>query len=125
MIAGAVVRPNLFRHERVFHYRPGVSLRIDDRVYNETGSRWVSNLHLAPGLVPELEEGGFAVQVGDRAVHATFDGPACELIATMGATEPYQGWVSTGYLELTPAYVVSASCPADLVESSWRIDFAP
>lgn len=125
VIAGAVVRPDLFRHERVFRYRPGVSLRIDDRVYNETGSRWVSNLHLAPGLVPEVEGKGFAVQVGDRAVHAAFDGPACELIATMGATEPHQGWVSTGYLELTPAYVVSASCPADLVESSWQIDLAP
>ena len=58
-------------------------------------------------------------------VRATFDGPDCELIATVGATEPYQGWVSTGYLELTPAYVVSASCPANLVESRWQIDFAP
>ena len=91
VIAGVVVRPDLFRHERVFYYRPGVSLRIEDRLYNETDSRWLSNLHLAPGLVPELEEGGFTVRVGDRVVRATFDGPECELIATVGATEPYQG----------------------------------
>ena len=125
VIAGVVVRPDLFRHERVFYYRPGVSLRIEDRLYNETDSRWSSNLHLAPGLVPELTKEGFTVRVGDRVVRATFDGPDCELIATVGATEPYQGWVSAGYLELTLAYVVSASCPANLVESRWRIDFAP
>ena len=58
-------------------------------------------------------------------VQAKFEGPKCELTATAGATEPYQGWVSTGYLELTPAYVVSASCPANLVESRWQIDFEP
>ena len=125
VIAGVVVRPNLFRHERVFYHRPGVSLTIEDRLQNETGSRWLSNLHLAPGLVPELMEEGFTVPLGDRAVHAKFDGPGCKLSATVGETDPYQGWVSTGYLELTPAYVVSASCPADLVESRWQIDFAP
>ena len=58
-------------------------------------------------------------------VRARFEGPRCELTATVGATEPYQGWVSTGYLKLTPAYVVSASCHANLVESRWQIDLAP
>ena len=125
VIAGAVVRPDLFRHERVFYYRPGVSLSIEDRVHNETGTRWLSHLHLAPGLAPELAEDGFTVRVGERTVQAKFDGSGCDLTATVGATEPHQGWVSTGYLELTPAYVVSASCPADLVESGWQIDFAP
>lgn len=124
VLAGVVVRPDLFRHERVFYYRPGVSLSIEDRLYNETDSRWLSHLHLAPGLVPALGEGGFTVRAGDRLVRATFDGPGCDLIATAGATEPHQGWVSTGYLELTPAFVVTASCPADLVEGGWQIDFA-
>ena len=125
VIAGVVVRPGLFRHERAFYYRPGVSLTIEDRLHNETDSRWLSNLHLAPGLLPEVEQGGFTVQVGNRTVKAYFDGPNCELSTTVGETEPHQGWVSIGYLQLTPAYVVTASCPAELVESSWGIEFKP
>ena len=108
MIHGAVDRPELFRHERAFHYTPGISLRIKDRLYNRTNKPWLSHLHLAAGLVPEVDGSGFTVQVGDRIVHAEFEGSGCELILTEGETEPVQGWVSTGYLELAPAPVVSA-----------------
>ena len=98
MIDGAVERPGLFRHERTFHYTPGISLRIKDRLYNRTNKPWLSNLHLAVGLVPEVDGSGFTVQVGNRIVHAEFKGLGCELILTEGETEPVQGWVSTGYL---------------------------
>ena len=54
---------------------------------------------------------GLPSQVGDRIVRAEFEGLGCELILTEGETEPYQGWVSTGYLKLAPSSVVSASCP--------------
>ena len=122
MIDGAVDRPRLFRHERTFHYAPGTSLRIKDRLHNRTNSRWLPNLHLAVGLVPEVDGSGFIVQVGNRIVRAEFEGLGCELIVTKGETEPlYQGWVSTGYLELTPAHTVSASCPAELIESEWIV----
>ena len=121
MIDGAVERPGLFRHERTFHYTPGISLRIKDRLYNRTNKPWLSNLHLAVGLVPEVDGSGFTVQVGNRIVHAEFKGLGCELILTKGDTEPYQGWVSTGYLELTPAHTVSALCPAKLIESEWLV----
>ena len=121
MIHGAVDRPRLFRHERTFYYAPGISLRIKDRLYNQTNKPWLSNLHLAVGLVPEIDGSGFTVQVGNRIVHAEFKGLGCELILTKGDTEPYQGWVSTGYLELTPAHTVSALCPAKLIESEWLV----
>ena len=61
MIHGAVDRPGLFRHERTFFYAPGASLRIKDRLYNRTNARWLSNLHLAMGLVPEVDASGFTV----------------------------------------------------------------
>ena len=115
-------RGRLFRHERTFYYAPGVSLTIKDHLINHTSSHWLSNLHLAADLVPQVEDSSFSVRVGDRLVHAEFRGEGCELQVTKGETDPYQGWVSTGYLQLAPAPVVSASCPADLIETEWRID---
>ena len=123
-IKGVVDRPGLFIHERTLSYVPGVLLQIEDKLNNLTDLRWQSNLHLAPDLIPEINDGGFVVRVGDDlTVHAEFSGEGCEMSAVRGETDPYQGWVSVGYLELTPATVVVASCPADLVESSWYITF--
>lgn len=115
-------RGRYFRHGRTFRYAPGVSLTIEDRLINHTRSPWVSNLHLAPELVPVVEGTGFSVHVGERLVRVEFEGEGCELSVTKGATEPYQGWVTVGYQKLEPAPVVSASCPADLVVSEWRMD---
>ena len=115
-------RGRFFRHERTFHYAPGVSLTIKDRLINRTNSPWLSNLHLAPDLVPIVEGSSFSVQVGDRLVRAEFRGEGCTLGVAKGKTDPYQGWVSPSYLQLAPAPVVSATCPADLVDSEWRID---
>lgn len=120
-VEGFVDRPGLFRHERVFSYMPGRSLTIRDRLHNRTDSRWQSNLHLAADLHPVITGSGFVVQVGDLSVHAEFEGDGCGIDMARGETDPYQGWVSIGYLEMTPATVVRASCPADLVESSWHI----
>ena len=123
VIRGLVDRPGLFLHERVFYYVPGATLRIEDRLNNLTDSSWQSNLHLAPDLIPEISETGFVVRAGDLTVHAEFSGDGCSISTARGETDPYQGWVSTGYLEMTPATVVTATCPADLVESSWHITF--
>ena len=123
VIRGAVERPGLFSHERVFSYVPGALLRIEDRLNNLTNSRWQSNLHLAPDLIPEVSETGFMVSAGDLAVRAEFSGEGCGISTVRGETNPYQGWVSVGYLEMTPATVVIATCPPDLVESSWHITF--
>ena len=123
VIRGLVDRPGLFLHERVFYYVPGTTLRIEDRLNNLTDSSWQSNLHLAPDLIPEISETGFVVRAGDLTVHAEFSGDGCSISTARGETDPYQGWVSTGYLEMTPATVVTATCPADLVESSWHITF--
>ncbi len=123
VVEGFADRPKLFRHERVFSYMPGSSLTIRDRFYNRTSSRWQSNLHLAPDLDPVITTSGFVVQVGEFLVQADFEGDGCDIDMARGETAPYQGWVSIGYLEMTPATVVRASCPADLVETSWRITF--
>ena len=123
IVKGEVDRPKLFRHERVFSYVPGSTLKIEDRLHNRTNSRWQSNLHLAPDLDPEITESGFVIGAGELTVHADFRGEGCELVVARGETDPYQGWVSVGYLKLTPASVVSALCPAELVESSWHITF--
>ena len=122
-IRGVVDRPGLFIHERALSYLPGALLRIEDRMDNLTELRWQSNLHLAPDLVPEISDTGFVVNVDDLTVRGEFSGEGCEISAVRGETDPYQGWVSVGYLELTPATVVVATCPADLVESSWYITF--
>ena len=123
VIRGVADRPGLFLHERVFSYVPGTLLTIEDRLNNRTDSSWQSNLHLAPDLTPEISEAGFVVRAGDLTIRAEFSGDGCKISAARGETEPHQGWVSTGYLEMTPATVVIATCPADLVESSWHITF--
>ena len=123
VIGGIADRPDLFLHERSYYYVPGALLRIEDRLHNLTDSSWHSNLHLAPDLIPEISETGFVVQAGDLTVRAEFSGDGCNISTARGETEPHQGWVSTGYLEMTPATVVTATCPADLVESSWHITF--
>ncbi len=122
-IKGVVDRPGLFLHERKLSYVPGALLRIEDKLHNLTDSPWQSNLHLAPDLIPEISERGFVVNAGDLTVRGEFSDEECEISAVRGETEPYQGWVSVGYLEMTPATVVVATCPADLVESSWHITF--
>ena len=122
-IKGVVDRPDLFIHERTLSYAPGVFLRIEDSLKNLTDFRWQSNLHLAPDLIPEIVETGFVVDAGDLIVRGEFRGEGCEISAVRGETDPYQGWVSVGYLELILATVVVATCPADLVETSWDITF--
>ena len=122
-IRGVVDRPGFFVHERTLSYVPGALLRIEDRLTNLTDSRWQSNLHLAPDLIPEVGETGFVVSAGELSVRAEFSGDGCDISETRGETDPYQGWVSVGYLEMTPATVVIATCPSDLVESSWHIAF--
>ena len=123
VIRGVADRPGLFVHERSYYYLPGALLRIDDRLNNLTDSSWESNLHLAPDLTPEINETGFVVRSGDLTVRAEFSGDGCNISTARGETEPHQGWVSIGYLQMTPATVVTATCPADLVESSWHITF--
>ncbi len=122
-ISGVVDRPWLLVHERKLSYIPGVMLRIEDKLDNRTESQWQSNIHLAPGLIPEISETGFVITAGELTVQAEFSGEGCRISAVRGETDPYQGWVSAGYLELAPASVVVATCPADLAESSWHITF--
>ena len=122
-IKGVVDRPYLFVHERTLSYVPGTSLRIEDKLNNLTDLHWQSNLHLAPDLIPEITEMGFVVSADDFTVRGEFSGEGCEVSAVRGKTEPYQGWVSVGYLEMTPASVVIATCPPELVKSSWQISF--
>lgn len=122
-INGVVERPGLFTHERTLSYVPGTLLRIEDQLNNLTEFRWQSNLHLGPDLIPEISDTGFVVSADDLTVRGEFRGEGCEISAVRGDTDPYQGWVSVGYLELTPATVVVATCPADLVGSSWHITF--
>lgn len=122
-INGVVERPGLFTHECTLSYVPGALLRIEDQLNNRTEYQWQSNIHLAPGLIPEISETGFVVTAGELTMQAEFSGEGCSISAVRGQTDPYQGWVSVGYLELVPASVVVATCPADLTESSWHITF--
>ena len=121
IVRGVVDRPRLFVHERTLSYLPGNLLQIEDKLNNLTDFHWQSNLHLAPDLIPEISETGFTVNAEDLNVRGKFSGEGCEISAVRGKTDPYQGWVSIGYLEMTPASVVIATCPPDLVESSWHI----
>ena len=123
VVEGLADRPKLFRHERSYTYAPGVSLTIRDRFHNRTDLRWQSNLHFAHDLDPVLTATGFVVLVGSSIVRGQFEGEGCELALVRGETDPYQGWVSLKFLELTPAAVVGASCPADVVDTSWHITF--
>jgi len=58
VISGALTRPASFRQARSITYDPGRSLQIVDRLTSDSQQRYVSSLHLAPDLNPELSDTG-------------------------------------------------------------------
>lgn len=122
-ISGAVERPALFQQRREIVYSPGRELRITDFLSAPRERQYVSSLHLAPDLVPEVDERGFTVDVGEHDVRAELQSDNCTIETARGKNNPLLGWQSVGYLEMTPASVVRAICPAKDRTISWKITF--
>lgn len=120
LLGGVVERTGLFRHERTIRYRPGAELVVEDRLTADRELPFVSSLHLAPDLVPELDGARFRAHVpGGGALRATVSGAALE--AVRGGTDPILGWESTSYLEKHPTTVVRARTTGTDVTIRWDV----
>lgn len=123
VIDGAYERNKLFSHSRTFRYAPGISLTIDDHIRNYTDKSIVSSLHLAPDLVPEMRADGFSVDLGERVMNVTFNGPGV-LSAHRGEMEPVLGWYSASYLRMEPLTTIRATCAHDTTDIGWTVEFS-
>lgn len=121
-IAGAYERTELFDHRRSFRYVPGVSLDIEDQIFNRTEDGIITSLHLAPDLEPILSGEGFEVDLGQKTLTAELRGD-CEISLHRGEEDPILGWRSQSYLRVEPITTVRALCPANTTELGWSIRF--
>jgi len=124
VISGSIERPRHFRQHRHFLYDPGRSLTIEDRLSSDRERSFVSSLHLAPDLVPAVDDRGFSVTIRP-GVHMRADvhAPDCRIEHVRGQTEPLLGWSTKGYLAMEPTSVVRAVTPAREARLAWHIRF--
>jgi hypothetical protein len=124
ILSGEVERKGLFRQERRIEYRPSEWMTIEDVISGPDAS-YVSSLHLAPDLEPVPTESGFSVSVKGRTVTAEIVSHGCRLEFVRGRSSPSPlGWVTSGYLEMSPATVVRAIHEGENPHIKWRISLA-
>lgn len=124
VLAGSINRPWDFSQDRTITYWPGKHLKIRDEMTSFPWRRsFVSSLHLAPDLEPELTENGFTINVGENRVNAVLLEDDCRIDTARGQEEPLLGWYSEAYLKMTPTSVVRAICPGWRRTISWDIGF--
>lgn len=122
ILRGVVDRTGLFRQERVIRYQPGAVLVVDDHLTAARPRTFVSSLHLAPDLVPELRGSALSATMDeDVTMHAAVAGG--RLSAVRGGLDPIAGWESTGYLEKHPTTVVRATSTGTDVTVTWTVTF--
>ncbi len=124
VLAGRINRPSNFSQDRTITYWPGRHLKIRDELASFPWRRqFVSSLHLAPDLEPELTENGFTIAIGENRVEAVLVEDDCRIETVRGQEEPLLGWFSESYLKMTPTSVVRAICPGWRRSISWEIGF--
>ncbi|MBB3229776.1 heparinase II/III family protein [Halomonas stenophila] len=124
IISGQLERPGLFTQQREIEYTPGENLVIKDTVSSQSEQSFVSSLHLAPSLTPELNEKGFEVRLTNgELVSARLQDNDCEIDSIRGQEEPVLGWKSVGYLDMQPTTVVRAICSGTSRTITWNINF--
>jgi hypothetical protein len=120
LLGGAIERTGLFRQERSIRFRPGAELLVEDRLTADRELPFVSSLHLAPDLVPELEGDRFRAAADDGVtLRAVVKGGALE--AVRGSTDPILGWESTSYRKKHPTSVVRAHATGTDVVITWIV----
>lgn len=124
MVTGSVIKRSFFTQERTITYKPNKNIVISDVVSSEVEKNFVSSLHLAPDLHPNLLPNGFTVELGDCVITAIADG-ADYVEVVRGENAPLLGWRSTSYLSMEPTSVVRAvSAKTNHVKISWSVSFS-
>jgi hypothetical protein len=124
LISGEIERPDLFRQKRAILYDPGRALTIKDRVTAEREWTFVSSLHLAPDLLPQIDGLGFSVKLDrGRTLRAELLEQDCKIESARGQKEPLLGWATKGYLVMEPTTVVRAICRGFDRTITWTIRF--
>lgn len=124
-ISGQVDVKDRFSLSRTFHYSPGQSLRIHDKLISEKRRAYVSQLLLAPDLEPQATSDGFRVELGAQTLTARLEAEGCSLKIIRGQEAPYIGWHSPSYQIMEPTSAVRASCPGRNREIIWDIKLTP
>lgn len=121
-ITGSIERPGLFTQAREIRYVPGRSLFIRDELSSGLNQQFVSSLHLARDLTPNLVPGGFEVSLPDgKRVTARLEETDCRIETARGQKDPILGWETVGYLKMEPASVVRAICPGRQRTITWNV----
>lgn len=121
-LSGKVERPGLFTQHREIQYRPDRQLIVRDEISSDREWQFVSSLHLARDLTPQLVEGGFDVPLQDeKIVKARLSETDCRIEMVRGQEKPILGWESVAYLKMEPASVVRAICPGRNRSITWTI----
>ncbi|NQY42643.1 MAG: heparinase II/III-family protein [Legionellales bacterium] len=121
-ITGSVNRNFLFNQNRTIFYNPGHHLRIEDFIKSEKEHTYVSSLHLAPDLNPEIFKQGFIVNFKEGSIKASVS-DGCTVSKVKGQKEPILGWFSPSYLKTIPTIVIRATCPGSKRKIIWDIKF--
>lgn len=123
-LAGAIQRPGLFTQRREIVYDPGRLLVISDELSSHRSWTYMSHLHLAPDLRPELDGRTFHADLGEGGgLGAMLVSPRGSIRAARGESDPMLGWVTRAYGELEPTTTISAECPGRDRTITWAIWF--
>lgn len=123
-IYGQVDVEDRFFLSRTFEYKPGQSLRIQDRLTSDEARNYVSQLLLAPDLSPEATSNGFRVALGSQTMTAELEADGCDIEIVRGQNKPYLGWHSPSYQIMEPTSAVRAICPGQNRDIVWNIKLA-
>jgi len=93
---------------RVVFHRPSEALVVIDSVKADRTVRAVQNWQLGPEVEVEPARNGYRLTSGDSGVRIIWTGRLPERKVVAGATEPFTGWVSQGWMDATPAPAIAA-----------------
>jgi hypothetical protein len=126
VVTGQVDRPGLFSQQRSLSYKPGRSLIVRDLLAADRDQTFVSSLHFAHDLSPQLGDNGFRISLADGSrIVGHVEEPDCKLDSHSGEKDPLLGWQSVGYLQMVPATVVRAICTGSNRTITWNIQLEP
>ncbi len=125
-ITGSIERVGLFKQDRTILYWPGKQIEIRDALTAGKSLEYVSSLHLARDIIPRLTQNGFqATLKGGVTMTATVEQGDCKIDMYRGQKNPVMGWESTGYLQMAPSSVITATCAGKSRSINWLVTFSP
>lgn len=120
VIEGAIERPGLFTQKRTFFYSPSRYIVVRDILSAAVEQNFVSSLHIAPDLTPDVNSDGFSISIDGRRIGGLTTTSAT-IDSARGQTSPLLGWCSPSYGAKEPLTVIRAHVSARRAEITWVI----